>query len=515
VSKNYLIGIDIGTMGTKTAIFSTDGNIVSDAFEDSNLIRPKLGIVEQDPDEIYNSVMNTIRQVVKKSGIYPREIAGIGLDGQMAGILGIDKDWNAVTHYDSWLDTRCEPYIQTMKEKAGDEVLAITGCPVTYAHGPKILWWQKEKPDIFSKIDKFVVPTTYIAGRMTGLKGKDAYIDYTQLHFSGFGDVQKLSWSETITKCFNIPAEKLPNIIHPWKIIGELTSKCADECGLIAGIPVVAGAGDQPAGSLGAGIVRKGQIFDVAGTASVFSCCVNAFKPDIENKTIIFSRSVLPDLWIPLAYINGGGLCLRWFRDEFAGKNCWNENTTTARYEVLNEEAEKVPAGAEGLLFLPHLGGRVCPNDQNIRGAWVGFTWSHTPAHFYRAIMEGIAFEYAYYLSILKALFEDIQLAEVRVIGGGAKSKLFNTIKADVLGIPYLPLAKPDIAVFGSAVIAGYGVGIYRNFESAVENAIPHGDVIIPNTERHNLYKEYLDAYIGLFDNLRGTFQKLTHASNG
>jgi xylulokinase len=129
--------------------------------------------------------------------------------------------------------------------------------------------------------------------------------------------------------------------------------------------------------------------------------------------------------------------------------------------------------------------------------------------------MEGIAFEYAYYLSILKALFEDIQFVEVRVIGGGAKSKLFNTIKADVLGISYLPLAKPDTAIFGSAVIAGYGVGIYRNLESAVENAIPHGDVIIPNTELHNLYKKYFDAYIGLFDNLRGTFQKLIHASSG
>ncbi|MGE5581409.1 MAG: xylulokinase, partial [Bacillota bacterium] len=312
MSNGYLIGVDIGTQGTKTTLINTAGEIIAEAFENSRLISPASGVVQQEADDLYYSVTRTIAETVSKSGIKPADVLAIGIDGQMAGIMGIDRDWNAVTYYDSWLDTRCEKYIAKIKAEAEEGVIRITGCPVTYAHGPKILWWKYERPDVYKNIAKFVLPGAYVAGRLTGLKAENAYIDYTYLHFSGFGDVERLRWSEDLLNLFRVERDKMPEIVEPWKIIGKLTTEPAQACRLIPGIPLVAGCGDSAATSLGAGITKKGLLFDIAGTASIFSCCVDQYKPDINNKTLLFARSVVPGLWIPMAYINGGGMCLKW-----------------------------------------------------------------------------------------------------------------------------------------------------------------------------------------------------------
>ncbi len=503
ILKKYLIGIDIGTQGTKTALFTTDGKIVAESFQASQLISPAPGIVEQDPDEIYFSVINTIREVVEKSGVSGKGILAIGLDGQMAGIMGIDENWNAVTYYDSWLDNRCEKYIHLIKQEAEQRVMEITGCPVTYAHGPKILWWKNERTNIYEKIKKFILPTTYVAGRLTGLKASKAYIDYTHLHFSGFGDVYRKEWSEELISHFNIDREKLPEIVEPWKVIGYLTEESADRCKLLSGIPVVAGCGDQAATSLGAGVTRKGIIFDVAGTASVFSCCVDDFNPDISHKTLVYARSVIPDLWTPLAYINGGGLCIKWFRDHLTGKR------EIASYDDLQKEAFNIEPGCQGLIFIPHFGGRVCPNNPYVRGSWIGLNWSHERGHMYRAILEGIAYEYKYYLDVLKRLVEDVSFSEVRAIGGGAKSQLFNSIKADVLGIPYIPLNRENTATLGSAVVAGYGIGVYENMESIIDRIVKPQDVIKPNLDNHSKYGRYAQIYLEILATLGSTFEQL------
>ncbi|MHB1407469.1 MAG: xylulokinase [Desulfitobacteriaceae bacterium] len=503
MSDRYLIGVDMGTQGTKTTLFDLDGCEIAESFEQSRLVSPAPGVVEQDPEEIFSSVCHTIKQVVEKSGVAPQSISAVGLDGQMAGILGIDEKWNAITHYDSWLDTRCEKYIKIIKKEAEDLVVRTTGCPVTYAHGPKILWWKHERPEVYKKISKFVLPTTYVAGRMTGLKASQAYIDYTQLHFSGFGDVLHGRWSDELLELFDVLRDKMPDIIEPWKIVGYVTKEVAFECGLKDGIPVAAGCGDQAAASLGAGVTQKGIALDVAGTASVFSCCVDAYKPDVEHKTLLFPRSVIPGLWLPLAYINGGGLCIRWFRDNLTGKG------GTAGYEELDDEAAMIPCGSEGLLFLPHFGGRVCPNNPDVRGSYLGLNWAHTRAHLYRAIMEGIAYEYDSYFNILKELLGKLSFSHVLAIGGGAKSDLFNSIKADVLGIPYSTLTKGDTATLGSAVVAGYGVGIYDDLVSTVEKRMKLQSTVPYRAENHRKYEKYAAIYRGLFGALGDTFKEL------
>ena len=223
MNKPYLIGVDIGTMGTKAAIFDTAGTPLADAFEESTLHYPRPGWVEQDQDDLYTSSVRTIRECVEKSGINPSDVAAIAFDGQMAGVGSVDADWGSPTPYDSWLDTRCDAYVELMKAHA-DLVIQKTGGPPTYCHGPKILWWKHERPEIFERISKFVVPVAYVAGRMAGLRGDEAYVDYTHLNFSSFGDIVRSVWDPELCGLFEVPEEKLPRIVEPWEIVGKLTA---------------------------------------------------------------------------------------------------------------------------------------------------------------------------------------------------------------------------------------------------------------------------------------------------
>jgi len=506
----YLIGVDIGTMGTKAAVFDESGRLLGSAFEESGLVYPRSGWVEQDLEQMYASCLHTIRAGVEKAGINPGDTAAIAIDGQMAGIGGVGTDGTASIRYDSWLDTRCEPYIGLMEREAGELVLRVSGSPPTYDHGPKILWWMHEEPEAFKATAKFVVPSAYAAMRMAGLRSDEAFIDYTQLHFSGFGDVENLRWSTEICEILGVPMEKLPRIAAPWDIVGKVTPEAAEDAGLVSGIPVAAGAGDQAATSLGAGIVSPGQVFDVAGTASVFSVCTDRRVVDTKYKTFLSARSVIRDLWIPIAYINGGGLCLRWFRDEVArGGASGGDSPPEAGYAVLDEKVAGVPPGSDGLIFLPHFGGRVTPNDPNIRGAWLGLSWGHKLGHLYRAILEGIAYEYKCYIDTLRDLLPSMELTEARVIGGGARSRVWNQIKSDVLALPYVQLDRQEVAVWGSALIAGFAVGVYTDLARAAAAFTSPVQRFVPDEKVHQQYQPYVQVYKNLLCGLAPPFKLL------
>jgi len=509
--KLYLMGVDLGTAGTKAAIFDEEGNLFADAYEESRLSYPKPGWVEQKLDDFYRSACKTIKEVVEKSKICPYHIASIAFDGQMAGIGGIDENWRPLTRYDSWLDTRCEPYIERMKEEAEDLVLKKTGSPPSYNHGPKILWWKNEAPEVFKKIRKFVTPAGYVAGKMANLKGEEAFTDYTYIHFSGFSNTRDGSWSEELCQIFNIPLEKLPRITTPWERVGKLSSQAARDSGLVSGIPIAAGAGDTAASFLGAGLVEKGDLIDVAGTASCFAGCIPHFTPDVKTKTFICFRSVIPGRWYLLAYINGGGLCLRWFRDQFAQ----NEKEEAKRqgidrYQVLNEKAKGIPPGSEGLIFIPHLRGRVCPYDPDVKGSWFGFSWNYSKFHFYRAILEGIAYEYGYYFSVLKELSPNLSFQKIRVIGGGARSTLWNKIKADVLNLSYFRVKREELAVLGSAIIAGYTAGLFSDLLSTSKKFSTITPSVNPSLSRHRYYQNFSRLYLKLLSSQEEPARELT-----
>jgi xylulokinase len=502
MKQTYLIGVDLGTSATKAALYSAQGELVAEASREVPLYYPRPGVVEQENDDFYTSAAQTVQTCIRQSGIDARDVAAIAFDSQMAGVGSVDEDFRPATRFDSWLDMRCQPYIEHMARTAGARVTRLTGCPPTCDHGPKMLWWQHEQPEAFRRAVKFVMPAGYVAGRMAGLKGEDAFIDYTFIHFSGFSDAQAGTWSDELCALFGMDAAKLPRIVAPWEVVGEVRAQAAADFGLAAGTPIAAGAGDTAANALGAGIVRAGMLFDNAGTASVLAGCTDRYVADEQHRALLTMRSVLPGLWNPLAYIGGGGLALRWFRDQFynvqRGRPLEIEESLYAQMEAA---AAQIPAGSEGLFFSPHLGGRICPAAPQMRGSWTGFTWGHTQAHFYRAILESVAFEYAFYLKILREQLPDLRLVDARVVGGGARGPLWNQIKADVLGLPYQRLSRGEFGTWGSALIAGKAVGLFGDLaETAARYAQPAGEPVRPEADRHALYQPLITRYIQMQD---------------
>ncbi len=498
MQKKYLIGVDLGTSGTKAALYQIDGTLLAEASVEVPLFYPKPGVVEQENEDFYVSAAETVRKCVEASGVAPAEIAAIAFDSQMAGVGLIDEDFKAVARFDSWLDMRCQPYIEWMDREAGDRVTQLTGCPPTCDHGPKMLWWKNEQPEVYNRTAKFVMPGAYVAGRLAGLKADQAFIDHTYIHFSGFSDARHGCWSAELCDRFGLDKGKLPTIVDPSDIIGEVSEQAAAEFGLAPGTLIAAGAGDTAANALGAGVVRPGMIFDVAGTAAVLAGCTDEFVADTKNRALLTMRSVIPGLWNPLAYIGGGGLALRWFRDQFF--NTANGKSLPASedlYPQMLALAGAVAPGSDGLLFSPHLGGRICPSSPAMRGAWVGASWSHTQAHFARAILESIAFEYAYYLRILKELLPGIKLVEARVVGGGARSAVWNQIKADVLDVPYQRLRGNEFGTWGAAMIAGKAAGVISDLGGhAEQTAVLMGAACIPSKANHEIYLPLIEKHI-------------------
>jgi len=504
MQEKYLVGVDLGTSGTKAALYQIDGKLISEASVEVSLFYPKPGVVEQENEDFYTSAAQTVKKCIESAGIEPKAIAAIAFDSQMAGVGLIDEDFKPVARFDSWLDMRCQPFIELMDKEAGDRVTQLTGCPPTCDHGPKMLWWKSEQPDIYRKTAKFVMPGTYVAGKIAGLKADQAFIDHTYIHFSGFSDAQKTSWSNELCEHFGLDMEKLPKIIDPCDIVGEVSESSAKAFGLAPGTLIAAGAGDTAANALGAGIVRPGMLFDVAGTAAVLAGCTDKFVADTKNRALLTMRSVIPGLWNPLAYIGGGGIALRWFRDQFFNTTQGKAISTSEElYSEMIALAEAVAPGSEGLFFSPHLGGRVCPSSPEMRGAWVGVSWSHSQAHFARSILESVAYEYAYYLKILTELLPELRLVEARVVGGGARSGAWNQIKADVLNVPYQRLKGNEFGVWGAAMIAGKAAGLINDLAAhAEETAFLNGNPSLPSKVNHEIYKPLIEKYIALEQSL-------------
>ena len=510
MQKKYLIGVDLGTSATKAALYQIDGKLISDASAEVPLFYPQPGVVEQENDDFYTSAAQTVRKCIESSHIDPKEVAAIAFDSQMAGVGLIDEEFKPVAKFDSWLDMRCQPFIESMDNEYGERITQLSGCPPTCDHGPKMLWWKNEQPDVYERTAKFVMPGTYVAGRLADIKADQAFIDHTYIHFSGFSDTQKATWSTELCERFGLDIGKLPRIIDPCDIIGEVSERSATEFGLSPGIIIAAGSGDTAANALGAGIVRPGMLFDVAGTAAVLAGCTDKFVTDTENRALLTMRSVIPSLWHPLAYIGGGGLALRWFRDQFF-------NTTHGEvlpvFEDLYPEmislADAVAPGSDGLFFSPHLGGRICPSSPEMRGAWIGASWSHSQAHFARAILESIAYEYAYYLKIIRELLPKFELVEARVVGGGARSEVWNQIKADVLNVPYQRLKGNEFGTWGAALIAGKAAGLIDNLAShAEQTAFLNGKASFPSKTNHEIYEPLVERYIVMERTLSQFFEE-------
>lgn len=507
MSSKVLIGIDIGTQGTKAALFSEEGQCVSSSFMKSKLCQPSPGIVEEDPEQQLKSVCQTIKECIRNAKINPRSVAGIAIDGQMAGIIGVGKDGMNVTPYDSWLDTRCARYISKMEEQAGREILRKTGCSPSFNHGPKILWWMHERSKVFKSMESFVIPGAYVAMRLCGLDGNNAFFDKSYLHFSGFADNRNARWDNELCERFHLDIGKLPKIVNSHDVVGEILPSMAKKCGLKSWVPVVAGCGDTIASFLSCGATQEGIFVDVAGTASVFAATTREFRPDLRNRTLACAHSATPNLWHPYAYINGGGMNLEWFVGQIANSGSQRRGNAVS-LDQLNRMAATVCPEEDAPLFVPHMGGRVCPSQPYLRGAWAGLNWNHSLAHLYRAMLEGVALEYGIYKRMLHSLFKDFKPREIRIIGGGEKSTVWNKLKADVLGIPVVQIVRSEGAPLGSALLAGFGVGLFHDLTKVAKQWIAIGNINRPDRKMLSYYERRLGRYEALIEKLNLFGQK-------
>ncbi len=307
MTEKYLIGIDIGSSFTKTSIYDTQGNSLGAAKRDTHPDQPRPNVAEYDGPKLLRAILDSLKELMEQSGVSPQDVAGICLAGMISGVLGIDSDGEATTPYTTTLDLRFNSHLNHVLDNFHDVIREKTGSgQPTIA--PKMLWIREEFPDVYKQTAKFVTISGYVLGKLAGLSGDEAVVDYTYLWATGLSDTQKYAWSDELCRAMDLPIEKLPRIVKSSDIIGGVCEAVAEATGLLAGTPIVAGSGDQPAGFIGAGITKPGRMADNAGTYPLIGFCADHFRPDMQNQMVEVIPSVIPGLWNPVSYIIGGGI---------------------------------------------------------------------------------------------------------------------------------------------------------------------------------------------------------------
>lgn len=510
-ATSYVIGIDLGTQSTKTVIFDTQGQAVGEANQEVALHYPKPGWVEQDPDEFYASVIHTVRQALDRAGVQPGQVKALALDSQVGSLVRVGADGRHLGPLESYMDVRATPQRTRMVEAYGDRFFDSNG--IHPYVGPKLMWWKEEQPAEYARTVKALGLQGYIGGRLCGLNGEQAVTDPTHTGLYGLADLRSFTWSQEMAGLMGLELDKLPRIVPPTEIIGGLTREAASQCGLLSGTPVVAGVGDCVAGWLGVGAVEPGIAVDTSGSTHHLAVCTEGYVPDMQHKALIHYPAALPGLWYPMGYTSGTGRSHSWFVDELVLAGAGGERAQV--YAALEAETQAVPIGSEGLIFSPHFGGRWCPFQPNQRGHWLGLTWKHTRAHLYRAILESIAYEFRAYLKIVNEMHPALPIQQVIVIGGGAKSQLWNQIKADVTGIVHTTCSRSDFPPLGSALLAGHAVGLFPNLRQSARQFAQTATKVQPRPANQATYQPYADFYNQHFYEINAIYEELAKISQG
>ncbi|MGD0726613.1 MAG: FGGY family carbohydrate kinase [Spirochaetia bacterium] len=485
--RDRFIGADLGTSGIKAGVTDVGGRVLASLYWETELTSSGPGRMAQSPEDFFAQTLRIIRAVMEKAGISGNEVQGIALDGQMGGVIGVDRSFVPLTGLDMGLDIRSEKYNALVHQQHGKLLRSLScGSP---RNTPKIMWWQGEQGPTYRKVVKFVTLGGFVAGRLAGLRGEDAFLDYTSLAFFGNEDARRRAWSDELSTAFGLDLEKFPRIVEPWEIVGTLTAAAARESGLLEGTPVAAGAGDQPAGLLGGGFLRPGALCDVSGSSTLLFQCVDYYRPDTAFGAVAYIPSILEDRYHALSYINGGGIALSWLRDGIL------KGSAFTSYEKLTRGAAALPAGADGLLFVPYFGGRQCPYDADFRGGWLGLNWGHRPEHLFRSMIEGLTYDCAVGLKNLRKLFPEYRPQELDSYGGGSRNGLWSQIKADVLGLPVRCLESHDFAITGCALVAARALGAITEFDASRRADAADCPVYRPDPATAEKYAGYLEAF--------------------
>ena len=489
--RDYLMGIDVGTSACKVSVFDGDGQLVAAASSGYALKTPRAGWVEQDPDDWWRAVCAACKEAL--SGLDAGRVAGVGIDGQSWSAVALDRAGRPLCPTPIWMDTRAEGLCRELKTRLGERLFAVSGNPLSPSYTlPKVLYWQRHAPDMLAHTDKVLQCNGYIVYRLTGALSHDISQGYGWQVF----DQRRLAWDRELCREVGLPERLLPELAACHEVVGQVTGDAAAATGLMPGTPVVAGGLDAACGTLGAGVLHAGQTQEQGGQAGGMSICIEAYAADPR---LILSAHVAPGTWLLQGGTTGGGGTLNWFARELAG---YAAQTAKERgcsvFEVLSEEAEAVPPGSDGLLFLPYMSGERSPLwDPNARGVFFGLGYDKGRGHLVRAMMEGTAFALQHNLEVAAAAGAEV--ATMVTVGGAGNSRVWTQIKCDVTGKP-IEVARSDTATtLGAAMLAGVGVGLYPDFDTAVRRCVRLTRRQEPNPGTAEIYRRSYDLYRKLY----------------
>ena len=508
----YLLGIDIGTSGTKTVLFDENGNIAASDLYEYPLFQPNIGWAEQDPEDWWRAVYTTINAVILKSGVSAADIKGVGLSGQMHGAVLLDKDNNVLRNAIIWCDQRSFAECEQITALIGKErLIEITANPaLTGFTASKIMWVKNNEPEIFEKIRKILLPKDYIRFKLTG----EFATEVSDASGMQLMDIPARKWSGEVLDKLGLNRSQLGELYESQEISGKINATAAKLTGLKEGTPVVGGAGDQAAGAIGNGIVKPGVVSSTIGTSGVVFAYSKNVSIDMKGRVHTFCHAV-PNTWHIMGVTQTAGFSLKWFRDNF----CIEEKRVAElmnidSYILMDQEAEKVKPCCDGLLYLPYLMGERTPHlDSNARGVFFGISARHEKQHLLRAVMEGVVYSLTDCMDIIREM--GVEANEVRASGGGGKSRLWRQMQADMFGTDIVTINSSEGPALGVALLAGVGTGVYGSVAEACDAIIKVKTIQAPDMALNKMYMKFYKIYKNLYNSLKQDYRELAEESRG
>lgn len=492
--KQYLIGIDVGTSGTKSALFDLDGHVIASATEEYPLYQPQNGWAEQEPTDWWEAVVKTLQTITPaaKDG----KIAGIGLSGQMHGLVMLDDTNQVIRKSIIWCDGRTVAECAQIEELVGhDRLIEITANPaLTGFTASKILWVKNHEPESYAKCRHILLPKDYIRFKLTG----EFATEVSDASGMQLLDVPNRKWSDEVCEKLGIDTSLLAKVYESPEATGYITEEIAALTGLPAGIPVAGGGGDNAAAAIGTGVCKTGTAFTTIGTSGVVFAHTDRPTIDKQGRVHTFCCAV-PGQWHLMGVTQAAGLSLNWFRNNFA---------KDISYRELDSLAEQVPIGAQRLVYLPYLMGERTPVlDSDARGTFVGLSAMHGRAELGRAVIEGVSYSLCNCMDVLREM--GVDMTDMAVCGGGAKSPLWRQMLADVYAVPVKTLESSEGAALGAAILGGCAAGVYASVEEGCARAVRPKETTAVNEENHEKYMQVYGVYNGLYRALKPSFDRL------
>ncbi len=492
MTQKLLMAIDLGTSFVKAGIFDIAGNELSVAKEAIRSDQPAKGQFIQHGDDLMAAVERCMKTAAEAVGERAADIAVIGFTGQMAGFMGVDEHWNDVTGWSCSLDTRYIPYAEEQNAAYAEDFYQISGTN-SPLFSSKYAWFRSEFPKEADRIVKYLMISGFVIGRLSDLPVSEAVIDGSLITWTGLADVRNRCWSEKLCDELNISRALLPRIVESSEVSAYLSESAAQRTGLRKGIPLVSGAGDKVAGCTGAANLSPGGMLFEAASFGAVSCMTESYVPDFEMHGYDMLNGIRQGDFYAHYYMPGSGITQEWFISNFCRKE---GETLTEAYQRIDREVDRIPPGSDGLFAVGMLGGTVMPFNGNLRGVFMGQTWTHTPAHFYRALVESFAFSLKTAVERINAMYPEYADRDcIRMIGGGADSEVCTQIFADVLGIAVETLERKDPALWGGCLLGAKGIGLIDNLEEYAAKHIRIRHRYEPDPAKRKIYDTLQERY--------------------